>query len=113
MSGTDSREPSQSQRRWLQHLEACEAAGKTMREYAAEAGIAVSSLYGAKKRLTRAGLIGEAREVTAVTFARASIATPAASQYRISLANGITVSFSGTVNGATLTTVLRAAAALG
>lgn len=113
MNATNGRELSSSERRWMEHLRACDASGKTMRAYAAEAGISVGSLYGAKKRLVRNGLISGRRDVAAVRFTRASIATPPASTLRIDLPNGVSVSCSGSVNGATLTTVLRAAATLG
>lgn len=34
------------QRYWLEHIEACEAFGKSMAEYAASQGIAVRAMYG-------------------------------------------------------------------
>lgn len=114
MNDVSSQEPSANERRWMEHLRACEASGKTMREYAADVGISVGSFYGAKKRLIRNGLISRQQSIAAVAFTRASIAlTSQEPALRIELPNGISVSCSRTVDGATLTTVLRAAATLG
>lgn len=114
MTETAERALTAQQRHWLEHLRACESSGKTMRAYAAEAGISIGSLYGAKKRLVRDGLIDSGRQASPVKFTRTRIvaATAPIAEWRVGFPNGITVSFSGTVNGATLTTVLRAAATL-
>ena len=41
------------QRYWLEHIQACEASGKSMEEYAASQGIAVRAMFGGKKILVK------------------------------------------------------------
>ena len=103
------------QRYWLEHLRACEAAGKTMRAYASEAGIDVRSLYGAKKRLVKRGVLAAENGSGGVAFTRARVVGVAApgSDCRVQFPNGITVIFTATVDGGALSKILGAVAALG
>jgi hypothetical protein len=47
---------SSRQRFWLDHLQACEEAGETLRAYAKRKGLSVHGLYGARRRLRLAGV---------------------------------------------------------
>lgn len=98
------------QRYWLNHLQACEASGKGIAAYAREHGIKDKSLYASKKALISKGLLPPA----GVQFQRVQMANPvAASEWRIQLPNGVSVSFTGVVDGVALASVLNAAAVIG
>ena len=98
------------QRYWLEHVQACEAAGKTIAEYAAEHGLAAQAMYAGKKILVRKGVLPPTRPAR---FQRVQVAGPVVgSEWRIQLPNGVSVAFSGSVDAATLTTILNTAATL-
>lgn len=44
------------QRFWLDHLQACEAGGETMKGYAKRKGLSVHGLYGARRRVRSLGI---------------------------------------------------------
>ena len=99
------------QRYWLEHLQACEASGKTIAEYAAAHDLAAQAMYAGKKILVRKGVLPPKRPAR---FQRAQVVGPViSSEWRIHLPNGVSVAFSGSVDAATLTTVLNTAATLG
>ena len=99
------------QRYWLEQIRACEASGRSVAAYAAEHGIEVRAMYGAKKTLVRKGVL---RRTQGVRFQRAeTIAVSSDSAWRIRLPNGVSVDFSGTVDAGSLSTVLTTAAGLG
>jgi hypothetical protein len=99
------------QRYWLEHVQACEASGKTIAEYAAEHSLVAQAMYAGKKILIRKGVLPPTRPSR---FQRAHVAGPVVgSEWRIHLPNGVSVAFSGAVDAATLTTVLNTAATLG
>ncbi len=99
------------QRYWLEQVQACEASGKSIAEYAAEHGLAAQAMYAGKKILVRKGVLSPTRPVR---FHRASVVGPVVgSEWHIQLPNGVSVAFSGAVDAATLTTVLNTAANLG
>ncbi len=98
------------QRYWLEHIQACEDSGKTIAEYAAEQGIAARAMYGGKKALVKKGVLARLHPTR---FQRVRVMdAPVSSQWRIQLANGVSVAFAGAVDTRTLTTVLSTAAAL-
>ena len=98
------------QRFWLEHIQACEASGKSMAEYAAAQDIAVRAMYAGKKILVKKGLLPGMQPPR---FQRVQVmeATPS-SQWRIGLPNGVSVAFAGEVDARTLTTVLSSAASV-
>jgi len=99
------------QRYWLDHVQACAASGKTIAEYAAAHGLAAQAMYAGKKLLVKKGVLPPTRPAR---FQRAHVARPVVgSEWHIQLPNGVSVSFSGLVDTATLTTVLNTAATLG
>jgi len=98
------------QRYWLSHIQACEASGKRVAEYAAEQQIDAQAMYAGKKALVKKGVLPRTR---AIRFQRAQVVDPVmGSEWRIQLPNGVVVAFAGSVDAATLTTVLSTAAAL-
>jgi len=98
------------QRKWLERLRACEASGKSFTEYAAEHGLPVRELYDAKKALVKKGVLPRTRKSR---FQRVQTATGSAdTKWRIQLPNGVSVEFSGSVDGGSLSTVLTTVAHL-
>lgn len=99
---------SEQQRCWLERLRECEESGQTTKAYAESRGLSVSALYTWRKRLAKRGLwpskVGLFDRVAITGGER----LPA--EWRIVLPNGIEVVFSGSVDGAQLSTVLSAAA---
>ena len=98
------------QRYWLEHIQACEASGKTVAEYATDRGIEVKAMYAGKKVLVKKGILPRTHRSR---FQRAQVTAPVSdSAWRIQLPNGLSVIFSGTVDARTLSTVLTTAAAV-
>ena len=98
------------QRYWLEHIQACEASGRSVAAYAAEHGIEARAMYGGKKVLVRKGVLPR---TSVVRFQRAEMITVSSdSEWRIRLPNGVSVDFSGTVDAGSLSTVLNTAADL-
>jgi len=98
------------QRYWLNHVRACEVSGKRITEYAAEHSLSVRAMYDGKRLLVKKGVLPRTR---ATRFQRARVVGPVmGSEWRIQLPNGVSVTFSGSIDAATLATVLSTAAAL-
>jgi hypothetical protein len=99
------------QRYWLEHVQACEASGKSMVEYAASQDIAVRDMYAGKKTLVKKGVLPGTHSVR---FQRAQLVVEAAvsSQWRIGLPNGVSVAFVGEVDTRALSAVLSTVASL-
>jgi hypothetical protein len=97
------------QRTWLERIRDWEASGQRMSAYAAEHGLDVRTMYGARKVLKRKGVLPDGN--AAVRFQR--VAMPAAKEWRVQMPNGLTVSFSGPVDTDSLSLVLNTAAAVG
>ena len=99
------------QRYWLERIQACEAQGLSITAYAAEHGFPVRAMYDAKKVLVRKGVLPRTQRAR---FQRVQAkAVSVGGEWRIQLPNGVSVDFSGTVDAATLSTVLNAVANLG
>ena len=98
------------QRYWLTHVRACEASGKRITEYATEHGLGVRAMYDGKRALVKKGVLPRTHTTR---FQRAQVVDQVAgSEWRVQLPNGVSVAFAGSVDAATLTTVLRVAAAV-
>ena len=111
MSEVEGTELTERQRYWFEHVQACEASGKTVAEYAAEHSLAAQAMYAGKKILVRKGVLPATRPAR---FQRAQVVRAVVgSEWRIQLPNGVSVAFSGAVDAAVLTTVLNTAATLG
>jgi len=111
MSETEGSALTERQRYWLEHVQACETSGKTVAEYAADHGLAAQAMYAGKKMLVKKGVLPPTRPSR---FQRAQVVgAVVASEWRIQLPNGVSVTFSGVVDACALTKVLSAAATLG
>ncbi len=111
MSKSEGTVLTERQRYWLEQIRACEASGKTVAEYATEHGLSAQAMYTGKKMLVRKGVLPRTRPNR---FQRVQMAgVPVASDWRIELANGVSVAFSGEVEAGALAMVLNTAAALG
>jgi len=99
------------QRKWLGRLRACEASGKSFTAYASEQGFPVRALYDAKKVLVKKGVLPRTR---CNRFQRVQTeAVAVGGEWRVRFPNGVSVEFSGTVDGSSLSTVLNTMASLG
>jgi len=105
-------EPALTERQhyWLNHLQACEASGKSIAEYAADHDVKVHTMYAGKKKLVEKGVLPRTRPER---FQRAQVVDAVSvSEWRIQLPNGILVAFAGSVDASALTTVLSTAASV-
>ena len=92
------------QRRWLAHVRRAEGRGEALTDYANRHGLKVSSLYEAKRRLRRAGLLPPAerassrkagrRRFVAVAVRREPAAVETRGGFRIQLPNGTVLEWS-------------------
>ena len=115
MAGTyrDSQVPrARSARRqfWLDHLRAWRAQGTSLRAYAAANGLSSSSLYRARRRLERRGLLSGSEEA-APAFVPVRVAPPALA-CRVRLPNGVVVEVPEHTERALCATVLECASRL-
>jgi len=99
------------QRYWLKEVQACEASGKTVAEYAMDQGIDVKAMYAGKKTLVKKGVLPRTRPSR---FQRAQVVgRVVGGEWHIQLPNGLSVTFTGSaVDADALSTVLSAAATL-
>ena len=115
MAGTypDSQVPrarSARQQFWLDHLCAWQAQGTSLRAYAAANGLSSSSLYRARRRLERRGLLSESEDTTATLVpVRVTAPSPAC---RVLLPNGVVVELPEHTERAICATVLECASRL-
>jgi hypothetical protein len=100
------------QRFWLEHLEACQAQGSSLKVYALAHGLSVSALYAAKSKLKRRGALpasmlpAPAPKLGPVRIARG------ASMFRVLLPNGVVVEVPEHADGACCRALLGCASAL-
>ena len=100
------------QRYWLEQVQACEASGKTIAEYAKAQGLDAKAMYAGKKALVRKGVLPRTR-TRAVRLQRARVvSTSLGGEWRIELPNGVLVAFAGPVDASALSLVLNTAAAV-
>lgn len=107
--GGNEPELTERQRYWLEQIRACEATGESVKAYASAHGFAAGAMYAAKKVLIRKGLLPQ----SPARFQRVHTPAPGrGNEWRIELANGAVVGFSGAVDAGALSTVLNAVARL-
>jgi len=100
----------QRQRYWLEHIQACEASGKSIAEYAAAQEFGAQAMYAGKSALVKKGVLPATQPPR---FQRVQVMEATlSSQWRIGLPNGVSVAFVGEVDGQALTTILHSAASL-
>jgi hypothetical protein len=98
------------QRYWLEHIQACEASGKSIAEYAAEHGIHVRAMYSGKKMLVNKGVLPATQPTR---FQQVQVVEAAVgNQWRIGLPNGVSVAFVGEVDARALCAVLSVSASV-
>ena len=98
------------QRYWLEHVQACEAAGKTIVEYAAAQEFCAQEMYAGKSALVKKGVLPATQPTR---FQRVQVmGATTSNQWRIGLPNGVSVAFTGDVDSRTLTTILNVSASL-
>ena len=98
---------SDKQRVWLQHIEACAAAGVSMKAYAEKHGLDLQRFYFWKGQLKKLGVIdvkAGGRSLDAVRVVPA--ADPGA---RIQLSNGVSIEVRNDFDAAAMTALLAAA----
>jgi hypothetical protein len=100
------------QREWLRHLEARHRSGSRVKDYAAEHGIPVQSLYQAAKRLRARGVLAPSGRRTATPrgFVKVAMAPPSAdlrSAWRIRLPGGTVFESTTPLSGEQLVTLLE------
>ena len=111
MRDTERATLTERERYWLEHVQACEASGKRVTEYAEEHGLGVRAMYDGKRALVKKGVLPRTHRSR---FQRVRVVDPVvASEWRIQLPNGVSVAFSGTVDAGSLATVLNTVATLG
>lgn len=107
MSAANEESLTQRQRYWLAHLRACESAGQTMQAYAQQSGVGVRSLYDAKKRLKRLGVLASPGVTEPVHFDRIEVAPQPPGRCRIELTNGVVVEMREVCDNGSLLSLLR------
>lgn len=79
------------QRFWLEHLEACQAQGSSLKSYALAHGLSPGALYAAKSNLKRRGSLSTSKlPVPAPTLLPVHI-TRGAAMFRVHLPNGVVI----------------------
>ena len=113
--GERERDLTERQRHWLRHLQACERAGETIRQYGERQGLSVHSLYSARKRLRGLGIsFGSPRRCSRVSFAKVSLREAAVgpAHWRVHFPNGAIVEWSAPLGGERAKELLQAIAQL-
>lgn len=100
------------QREWLRHLRACQRSGSLVKDYAAEHGIPVQSLYQATKRLRQRGVLEPSgrRRSKPQGFVKVALGTAPPdlrSAWRIRLPSGTVFESTTPLSGEQLLTVLE------
>ena len=100
---------------WLEHLQACEAGGETLRAYAKRRGLSVHGLYGARRRLRLAGMApARASSEKRVSFAKVVVqeAPAEAARCRVRLPNGAVMEWDVPLTAQSLELLFRGVARL-
>ena len=107
-------ELTERQQYWLEHIRACDTAGRSTHEYAKAHGLESRAMYKARQVLIEKGVWSNdkmARKPSRLQRVQVSKPSPD-SQWQIQLPNGVAVGFSGNVNAEDLSMVLTTAATL-
>jgi hypothetical protein len=112
MSSTEQSHLTERQQYWLKHIRACEAGNMTTIDYAREHDLKAKSMYSARKALAENGVLPAVPDSPFHKVQVASASVPVGSQWQVQLPNGTSVSFGGPIDAATLTLVLKTAAAV-
>jgi len=102
------------QRGWLRHVRAADRAGGTIKDYAARNGVSVQSLYQARKRLRRLGVLEPRVQPVRRPFVKVERTTAcpgAGAVWRVRLASGTVFESSAPLGHDELVSLLSALAA--
>ena len=107
-------EMTERQQYWLEHIEACERSGQTTKAYAESQGLSVSMMYSWRKELAVKGVWVNRRRRTSEGFDRVRVVDvqAPATEWRLTLANGVQIGFCGAVDRESLFSVLEVASRL-
>ena len=100
---------SDKQRDWLQHVEACTAAGGSMKVYAERHGLNLASLYFWKGQLRKLGVLGAPPDDGIALEPVHVRAVQQDASVRIALANGIAIEAPGEIDADALGRLIKAA----
>jgi hypothetical protein len=102
---TESREPTERDRFWLDHETAIQSSGQSAKAYAAAHELSLHALYQSRKRLRALGLMARSRSVRSdrksspksVSFSKVELSTRRrpSPDFRLSLPNGLVLEWSG------------------
>jgi hypothetical protein len=110
MDAAEDADLTERQRYWLEQIKACEASGMSVSAYAAEQGFHVGGMYAGKKSLIKKGVLPQS---SGARFQRVQAEDVSVdTEWRIQLPSGVSVKFSGNVDGGSLSTVLTTVARL-
>ena len=98
---------SAKQRDWLQHVEACGAAGISMKAYADQHSLDLQQFYFWKGRLKKLGVVAGSSGERSRGAVR--IVTTAGPRARIQLSNGVSIEVPGEVDAGALAALVSAA----
>lgn len=113
----EKRELTATQRNWFEHVEACSAAGGSMKAYAEKHGLDLQSFYLWKGRLKKLGFVA-GRQGLAPSSSSAFVpvplltSRPSPSRTRIELASGIIIEAPHEFDADALCDLLRSAMAI-
>jgi hypothetical protein len=100
-------ELTERQRYWLGHLQRCQAQGVSIKAYAREQGLKVSTLYGWTRKLKQRGAwAGD--ETVAFAQVRLAVEPAARGRYRLAFPGGCHLEWDGPVDEAAIIRLLRA-----
>lgn len=98
------------QRFWLAHIQACERAGQSMRQYADAHALAVGTLYSWKATLQRLGVLDAASPSPALFQQAQLIEHSHTGQCRLALPTGLSLEFDSAVDPDWVAALIRALA---
>lgn len=87
----DTEQLTERKRYWLKHIQACEANQQSLKAYAREKGLNITSLYYARKQLKRKGVLASASRPQQFVRVAAPVAMSAPASCRVLLVNGTVV----------------------
>ncbi len=100
------------QRYWIEHLQACEAAGQTLVDYARTHDLGLKGLYNAKSRLVKLGLWSASSKRPEFYPVQIVACGVDEAQCRVRCLNGVVVEFTVARDERWLSAVLKAASEL-
>lgn len=88
---SDTTKLTERQRFWLDHINACTVSKQSLKAYASQHGLNITSLYGASKKLKRQGLLAPTPSKHRFVRVKSSAPTRGVVSCRVLLVNGTVV----------------------